>query len=238
MNLQLITMNSSPDRSGKAAAGGVALGVGATAIGAFMATKLSAQHEPVNSSSPQEPQTQSAPNSTESDGFDNTTWNGDISWLNQSNLFVSNNDELLQLLETADANGLPLDEINKINALVKHNLENGVDVLFSSEYGSGYLGTYDPTQNLITIMPETVDMGYEDVLKVMTHETVHAAQDIADGISNDTYAMIGSEINAYGAYNVANYYSEVSHEEQMLELEANSSEVDIDDTFDHIGVEC
>ncbi len=233
-----IAMDSSRDRTGKAAAGGVALGVGATAIGAFMATKLYAKQEEPNTSGQQEPQAQAVPNGHEPDGLDTSTWNGDISWLNQSNYFVSNNDELLQLLETAESNGLPLDEINKINALVKHNLENGVDVLFSSEYGTGYLGTYDPTQNLITIMPETVDMGYEDVLKVMTHETVHAEQDIADGIDNDTYAMIGSEINAYGAYNVANYYSEAGHAEQLLELEANSAEVDIDDTLNHMGVEC
>mgnify|MGYP006276535677 CR=1 FL=1 len=231
-------MNSNRDGTGKAAAGGVALGVGATAIGAFMATKLNAQQAQPNTPDQPEPQAQATPNGSESDGFDTSTWNGDISWLNQSNYFVSNNEELLQFLETAESNGLPLEEINKIDALVKHNLENGVDVMFSSGYGTGYLGTYDPTQNLITIMPETVDMGYEDVLKVMTHETVHAEQDIADGIDNDTYAMIGSEINAYGAYNVANYYSDVSPEEQLLELEANSSEVDIDDTLDHMGVEC
>lgn len=230
-------MTSSRDSSGKSAAAGVALGVGATAIGAFMATKINAQENP---NPIQNQQTQSHPtdDSHLSTSPVGQSWNGDLSWLNQSNYFVSNDDELLQLLETAETNGLPLDEINKIDALVKHNLENGVDVLFSSEYGTGYLGTYDPTDNLITIMPETVDMGYEDVLKVMTHETVHAEQDIADGLDNDTYAMIGSEVNAYGMYNVETYYSDVSYQEQLLELEANSSEVNIDDTLDHMGVDC
>jgi len=230
-------MTSSRDSSGKSAAAGVALGVGATAIGAFMATKINAQenHNPIQNQQVRNHPTGDSDVSTSAMG---ESWDGDLSWLNQSNYFVSNENEMLQLFETAEANGLPLEEINKIDALVRHNLENGVDVLFSSEYNTGYLGTYDPTQNLITIMPETVDMGYEDVLKVMTHETVHAEQDIADGLGNDTYAMIGSEINAYGAYNVANYYSEVSHEEQLLELEANSSEVDIDDTLNHMGVEC
>jgi len=230
-------MTSSRDSSGKSAAAGVALGVGATAIGAFMATKINAQenHNPIQNQQVRNHPTGDSDVSTSAMG---ESWDGDLSWLNQSNYFVSNENEMLQLFETAEANGLPLEEINKIDALVRHNLENGVDVLFSSEYNTGYLGTYDPTQNLITIMPETVDMGYEDVLKVMTHETVHAEQDIADGLDNDTYAMIGSEINAYGAYNVANYYSEVSHEEQLLELEANSSEVDIDDTLNHMGVEC
>jgi len=230
-------MTSSRDSSGKSAAAGVALGVGATAIGAFMATKINAQenHNPIQNQQVRNHPTGDSDVSTSAMG---ESWDGDLSWLNQSNYFVSNENEMLQLFETAEANGLPLEEINKIDALVRHNLENGVDVLFSSEYNTGYLGTYDPTQNLITIMPETVDMGYEDVLKVVTHETVHAEQDIADGLDNDTYAMIGSEINAYGAYNVANYYSEVSHEEQLLELEANSSEVDIDDTLNHMGVEC
>jgi len=231
-------MVSNRDSSGKAAAAGVALGMGATAIGAFMATKLNAQENTISTPNQQEPQEQATPNTFESDASETESWQGDISWLNQNNYFLSNENELLQLLETAESNQLPLDAINKIDALVRHNLENGVDVLFSSEYGTGYLGTYDPTQNLITIMPETVDMGYEDLLKVMTHETVHAEQDIADGIDNDTYAMIGSEINAYGIYNVENYYSELGHEEQMLELEANSSEVNIDDTLDHMGVEC
>lgn len=230
-------MTSSRDSSGKSAAAGVALGVGATAIGAFMATKINAQenHNPIQNQQVRNHPTGDSDVATSAMG---ESWDGDLSWLNQSNYFVSNENEMLQLFETAEANGLPLEEINKIDDLVRHNLENGVDVLFSSEYNTGYLGTYDPTQNLITIMPETVDMGYEDVLKVMTHETVHAEQDIADGLDNDTYAMIGSEINAYGAYNVANYYSEVSHEEQLLELEANSSEVDIDDTLNHMGVEC
>jgi len=231
-------MVSNRDSSGKAAAAGVALGMGATAIGAFMATKLNTQENTISTPNQQEPQEQATPNTFESDASETESWQGDISWLNQNNYFLSNENELLQLLETAESNQLPLDAINKIDALVRHNLENGVDVLFSSEYGTGYLGTYDPTQNLITIMPETVDMGYEDLLKVMTHETVHAEQDIADGIDNDTYAMIGSEINAYGIYNVENYYSELGHEEQMLELEANSSEVNIDDTLDHMGVEC
>jgi hypothetical protein len=230
-------MTSSRDSSGKSAAAGVALGVGATAIGAFMATKLNAQ-ERSDSIPSQESQDSVTVDRAVSPPSATETWNGDISWLNQSNYLVHNDNELLQLLELAETNGIPLEEINKIDALVKHNLENGVDVLFSSEYGSGYLGTYDPTHNLITIMPETVDMGYEDVLKVMTHETVHAEQDIADGIDNDTYAMIGTEINSHGVYNVENYYSDQSHEVQLLELEANSSEVEIDATLDHMGVEC
>lgn len=230
-------MTSTRDTSGKSAAAGVALGIGSTAIGAFMATKLSAQENQTSiSEQPGQDLTQS------DDGYmpmqSEENWGGDVSWLNQSNYFITDDNELLEFLEAAEASGLPIEEINKINALIKHNLENGVDVMFSSEYGSGFLGTYDPTQNLITIMPETVDMGYEDVLKVMTHETVHAEQDMADGLDNDTYAMIGSEINAYGSYNVATYYSDVSQGEQLLELEANSSEVAIDDTLDHMGVEC
>lgn len=231
-------MNPNRDSSGKAAAAGVALGMGATAVGAFMATKLDAMQ---NASQENSSSNDASPEGDEAmQGWEPSpsTFDGDLSWLTQTNYVINNEDQLLQFLENADTNGLPVEEINKIEALIRHNLENGVDVTFSSEYGTGYLGTYDPTQNLITIMPETVDMGYEDVLKVMTHETVHAEQDIADGLDNDTYGMIGTEINAFGVYNVETYYSDVSHQEQLLELEANSSEVDIDDTLDHMGVEC
>lgn len=230
-------MNSNQANVGKAAAGGVALGVAATAIGAFMTNKLGDRDkmgtESSNETSGVEHIAENANKATLDDGFE-----GEISWLSQNTIFISNNEELLQFVEAADSHGLPLEEINKIDALIKHNLDNGVSVMFTSEYGTGFLGTYDPSVNLITIMPETVDMGYEDLLKVITHETVHAEQDIADGLDNDTYATIGSEINSYGIQNVENYYSGLSSEEQILELEANSSEVDIDDTLDHIGVEC
>ena len=231
------SMNSQRDNSGKSAAAGVAIGLGATAIGAFMATKLSAMENP-SEVEPKNSQYEEQKGNISEWNSESESWSHDISWLTEQNYFINNEEQFVQFLETAETNGIPLEEINKISAIIKHNLENGVDVLFSSEYNSGYLGTYDPTQNLITIMPETVDMGYEDVLKVMTHETVHAEQDIADGLDNDTYQLIGSEINAYGAYNVENYYSEQSQEVQQLELEANSSEVAIDETLDHMGVEC
>lgn len=226
-------MNSNRDSSGKSAAAGVALGIGATAVGAFMAEKIDAKEIPSNDSQT----TQVGDGKSQDPNPQQTTFEGDINWLTEANYTINTEEQLLQFLETAEANGLPLDEITKIDALIRHNLENGIDVTFSSEYGSGYLGTYDPTSNLITIMPETVDMGYEDLLKVLTHETVHAEQDMADGLDNDTLQMIGSEINAHGIYNVETYYNDVSYQEQLLELEANSAEVDIEDTFEHIGVD-
>jgi len=230
-------MNSNRDNSGKAAAAGMALGMGATAVGAFMATKLDAMQNTLQGASDNSQTTPGGNEEAQGWGPSPTAFEGDVSWLSQTNYLINSEEQLLHFLESAEANNLPIDEFNKIEALIRHNLANGIDITFSSEYGTGYLGTYDPTQNLITIMPETVDMGYEDVLKVMTHETVHAEQDIADGLDNDTYAMIGSEINAYGIYNVETYYTDSTPQEQLLELEANSSEVNIEETLDHMGVE-
>jgi len=98
------------------------------------------------------------------------------------------------------------------------------------------MGLYDPENNIILIAPETVDMGVEETMKTLLHETVHAEQDMADGLDNETMQSLGLEINSEGVEYVEENYTGLSQEETILELESNSSEYNVEETFDQLDI--
>ncbi|NDB85834.1 MAG: hypothetical protein EB127_24505 [Alphaproteobacteria bacterium] len=66
-------------------------------------------------------------------------------------MHVSTEEEIAPVLDTAEAAGASYEEISSLEALIRHNVERGVEVVFGTEYGSGTLGQYDPSANQILI---------------------------------------------------------------------------------------
>lgn len=144
--------------------------------------------------------------------------------------------EIAPVLDTAEEAGASHEDLMRFEALIRHNVQQGVAVVFGTEYGSGTMGQYDPENNFILITPETVDMGLEDTMKTLLHETVHAQQDITDGLDNATMQSLGLEINAEGVDYVEENYIGLSQEETIIELESNSAEYNVAETFDQLDV--
>jgi len=149
---------------------------------------------------------------------------------------VRTEQEIPSVLDTAEEAGASYEDLMRFEGLIRHNVQQGVGVVFGTEYGTGTMGQYDAENNYILITPETVDMGLEDTMKTLLHETVHAEQDIADGLDNATMASLGLEINAEGAQYVEENYSGLSQDYTMIELEANSSEYNVTETFEELDV--
>ena len=146
--------------------------------------------------------------------------------------------EIPAVLDTAEEAGATHEDLMRFEALIRHNVQQGVAVVFGTEYGTGTMGQYDPENNFILITPETVDMGLEDTMKTLLHETVHAQQDIADGLDNETMQSLGLEMNAEGVEYVEENYSGLTQENTIIELESNSSEYNVDETFDQLDIDC
>ena len=140
------------------------------------------------------------------------------------------------VLDTAEEAGASYEDLMRFEGLIRHNVQQGVGVVFGTEYGTGTLGQYDPENNYILITPETVEMGLEATMKTLLHETVHAEQDISDGLDNATMASLGIEINAEGVEYVEENYSGLSQEDTIIELEANSSESNVTETFEELDI--
>jgi len=75
-------------------------------------------------------------------------------------------------------------------------------------------------------------------MKTLLHETVHAQQDMADGLDNETMQSLGLEINAEGVEYVEENYTGLSQEDTILELESNSAEHNVSETFEQLDVDC
>jgi hypothetical protein len=150
---------------------------------------------------------------------------------------VREEDEIAPVLDTAEEAGATHDDLMRFEALIRHNVQQGVAVVFGTEYGTGTMGQYDPENNFILITPETVDMGLEYTMKTLLHETVHAQQDIADGLDNETMQSLGLEINAEGVEYVEENYSGLSQENTIIELESNSAENNVEATFEELDVD-
>lgn len=150
---------------------------------------------------------------------------------------VSTDEEIAPVLDTAETAGASYEDLARLEALLKHNVQNGIEVVFGTEYGSGTLGQYNLEFNQILITPETIDMGLEDTMKTLLHETTHALQDSIDGLQNSTMSPVGVDANAEGVAYLEQHYSGLSQHDHALEVEANSSEFSIDQSFDHFGID-
>ena len=150
---------------------------------------------------------------------------------------VSHEQEIAPVLDTAEEAGTCHEDLMRFESLIRHNIQQGISVVFGAEYGSGVMGMYDPENNFILIAPETVDMGIEDTMKTLLHETVHAHQDISDGLDNDTMETLGLEINPQGVEAVQENYTELSQDGTLIELESNSAEYNVEETFEELDVE-
>jgi len=150
---------------------------------------------------------------------------------------VREEQEIPPVLDTAEEAGASHEDLMRLEALIRHNVQQGVAVVFGTEYGTGTLGQYDPEDNFILISPETVDMGVEETMKTLLHETVHAQQDMADGLDNETMRSLGLEINAEGVEYVEENYTGLSQEDTIIELEANSAEHNVSETFEELDVD-
>ena len=150
---------------------------------------------------------------------------------------VSSEQEIAPVLDTAEAAGASYEDLSRLEAMIRHNVQRGVEVVFGTEYGTGTMGQYDPELNQILITPETIDMGLEETMKTLLHETTHAHQDAIDGLDNASMGLIGIDANAQGLDYVNQNYSGLDPHSHALEVEANSSEYQIDQSFDHLDID-
>lgn len=150
---------------------------------------------------------------------------------------VGSEQEIAPVLDTAEAAGASYEDLSRLEAMIRHNVQRGVEVVFGTEYGTGTMGQYDPELNQILITPETIDMGLEETMKTLLHETTHAHQDAIDGLDNASMGTIGIDANAQGLEYVDQNYSGLDPHSHALEVEANSSEYQIDQSFDHLGID-
>jgi len=150
---------------------------------------------------------------------------------------VSSEQEIAPVLDTAEAAGASYEDLSRLEAMIRHNVQRGVEVVFGTEYGTGTMGQYDSELNQILITPETIDMGLEETMKTLLHETTHAHQDAIDGLDNASMGTIGIDANAQGLEYVDQNYSGLDPHSHALEVEANSSEYQIDQSFDHLGID-
>jgi hypothetical protein len=152
-------------------------------------------------------------------------------------LEVNTEAEIAPVLDTAEAAGASYDDLSRLEALIRHNVQNGVSVVFGTEYGTGTLGQYDPQSDQILITPETIDMGLDETMKTLLHETTHAHQDAIDGLDNDSMSNVGIETNIQGYEYVEQNYSGLDDHTHNLEVEANSSEYSVDQSFEHLSID-
>ena len=152
-------------------------------------------------------------------------------------LEVHTETEIAPVLDTAEEAGASYEDLARLEALIRSNIQSGISVVFGTEYGTGTLGQYDPQTDQILISPETIDMGLEDTMKTLLHETTHAHQDAIDGLDNDSMSNVGIEANEQGIQYVDDNYTGLDAHTHNLEVEANSSEYSIDESFDHLGIE-
>lgn len=150
---------------------------------------------------------------------------------------VSSEQDIAPVLDTAEAAGASYEDLSRLEAMIRHNVQRGVEVVFGTQYGSGTMGQYDSELNQILITPETIDMGLEETMKTLLHETTHAHQDAIDGLDNSSMGTIGIDANAQGLEYVDQNYSGLDPHSHALEVEANSSEYQIDQSFDHFGID-
>ena len=150
---------------------------------------------------------------------------------------VSSEQEIAPVLDTAEAAGASYEDLSRLEAMIRHNVQRGVEVVFGTEYGTGTMGQYNPELNQILITPETIDMGLEETMKTLLHETTHAHQDAIDGLDNASMGTIGIDANAQGLEYVDQNYSGLDPHSHALEVEANSSEYQIDQSFEHLGID-
>jgi len=152
-------------------------------------------------------------------------------------LEVNTETEIAPVLDTAEAAGASYDDLSRLEALIRHNVQNGVSVVFGTEYGTGTLGQYDPQTDQILITPETIDMGLDETMKTLLHETTHAHQDAIDGLDNDSMSNVGIETNIQGYEYVEQNYSGLDDHTHNLEVEANSSEYSVEQSFEHLSID-
>jgi len=150
---------------------------------------------------------------------------------------VSTEEEIAPVLDTAEEAGASYEDLSRLEAMIRHNVQNGIEVVFGTEYGTGTMGQFDPELNQILITPETIDMGLEETMKTLLHETTHAHQDAIDGLDNDSMGTVGIEPNAQGYEYVEENYSGLDPHSYDLEVEANSSEYSVDQSFEHLGID-
>jgi hypothetical protein len=150
---------------------------------------------------------------------------------------VSTEEEIAPVLDTAEEAGASYEDLSRLEAMIRHNVQSGIEVVFGTEYGTGTMGQYDSELNQILITPETIDMGLEETMKTLLHETTHAHQDGIDGLDNYSMGTIGIDANAQGLEYVEENYSGLDPHAHALEVEANSSEYEIDQSFEHLGID-
>ena len=150
---------------------------------------------------------------------------------------VSTEEEIAPVLDTAEEAGASYEDLSRLEAMIRHNVQRGVEVVFGTEYGTGTMGQFDPDLNQILITPETIDMGLEETMKTLLHETTHAHQDAIDGLDNASMGTICIDANEQGLEYVDQNYSGLDPHSHALEVEANSSEYQIDQSFDHLGID-
>ena len=150
---------------------------------------------------------------------------------------VTSESEIAPVLDTAEAAGASYEDLSRLETLIRHNVQSGIEVVFGTEYGTGTLGQYDSDTNQILITPETIDMGLDETMKTLLHETTHAHQDAIDGLDNNSLGTVGIEPNAQGYEYVEQNYSGLDPHSHDLEVEANSSEYSVDQSFHHLGIE-
>lgn len=150
---------------------------------------------------------------------------------------VSTEEEIAPVLDTAEAAGASYEDLSRLEALIRHNVQSGIEVVFGTEYGTGTMGQFDPELNQILITPETIDMGLEETMKTLLHETTHAHQDAIDGLDNNSMSTVGINPNPQGVEYVQENYSGLDSHSHVLEVEANSSEYQIDQSFEHLGID-
>lgn len=150
---------------------------------------------------------------------------------------VTAESEIAPVLDTAEAAGASYEDLSRLESLIRHNVQSGIEVVFGTEYGTGTLGQYDPNTNQILITPETIDMGLDETMKTLLHETTHAHQDAIDGLDNNSMGTVGIAPNAQGYEYVEQNYSGLDSHGHALEVEANSSEYSVDQSFDHLGID-
>lgn len=150
---------------------------------------------------------------------------------------VSTEQDIAPVLDTAEAAGASYEDLSRLEALIRHNVQSGVEVVFGTEYGTGTLGQFDPETNQILITPETIDMGLDETMRTLLHETTHAHQDAIDGLDNDSMSTVGIDANAQGLEYVEQNYSGLDPHSHDLEVEANSSEYSVDQSFEHLGID-
>lgn len=150
---------------------------------------------------------------------------------------VSTEQEIAPVLDTAEAAGASYEDLSRLESMIRHNVQSGIEVVFGTEYGTGTMGQYDSELNQILITPETIDMGLEETMKTLLHETTHAHQDRIDGLENNSMSTVGIDANAQGLEYVEQNYSGLDSHSHSLEVEANSSEYSIDQSFEHLGID-